>query len=492
MSKNCILVILYKRPDYTRQLLAALSAQPTIKNYHVHFQIDPGFPEVENIARDFVATEKTILVNQFRLDCNMNVYAGLKNAFAISEFVMVFEDDCIPAHDCLEWMEWAKTQMGWDARAINAFHRHEEKDESMFNMSKRCAHWTAWVWGTSREHWKKIEEIFQDKDKMPEDSSNSWDCVLFEQYFKHGTVIKPYLSRARNIGSENGRYNPSAEWHKENMWIDQWSDSVDRSLLDRENYSLDRTYQRDLRCFCGGYYDYAPFNRYLVCRDCGTYHSPTHAEPKEYYDQKYWSADKGNSTPIEQWYNLTSSWFKGIKPRVDFWMDMIGNIEPGTSFEIGCFPGVLMQRMMNCGWDVYGLDADPWIATQAQDLSKIPKDKFAVGLWPSAAEHLGITDADMIVCTDVYEHTPDPRAFITVIHACLAEGGYAFIQTPVVLGGRDLSQPFGELTDNIFEPNQHIYLYSEKGFMHLIKDLFSVVDVRVWHEGHECFLLKKK
>ncbi len=171
---------------------------------------------------------------------------------------------------------------------------------------------------------------------------------------------------------------------------------------------------------------------------------------------------------------------------------MIKDIPVGVSFEIGCFPGVMMQRMMNHGWDVYGLEADKWIAMQAQDLSKIEKNKFAVGLWPEVLRDIHVENADMIVCTDVFEHTPDPITFITVIHACLAEGGYAFIQTPVILGNRDPKKPFGDLTKSLFEPEQHVYLYSEKGFYHLIKDLFSVVSVGVWHEGHECFLLKKK
>lgn len=225
---DTILVILFRRPDYTKQVLDALAAQPEIKNYHVHFQIDSCIKEVVDLAVAFDATQKSISINGQQAGCGYNVYLGLENAFSISDFVVVVEDDIVPAHDFLKFMEWSKALLNDECRSISAYHKYEDCPESLYNVVRHGPAICCWGWATTKANWEEAKKIW---DWEIERTVWTWDCMVAKLYFNKYKTVLPYLSRSRNVGAENGTYTPNPEQHKREVWIDKWVESVPRELI---------------------------------------------------------------------------------------------------------------------------------------------------------------------------------------------------------------------------------------------------------------------
>ncbi len=222
---DTIVVILYKRPEYTKQVLDSLSAQPTIKNYHVHFQIDSCIKEVIDLAVSFSATSKTININGRNAGCTMNVYMGIENGFSMSDFVVYLEDDTLPSHDFLKYIEWAKPYIGDDCRIISAYHKFENCPENLYNTVHWMPRTCMWGFATTKHHWEEAKKVWDWS------SPTSWDLMIAHNYFWQRKTIMPYLSRVRNIGSTNGTYVHSEEQHAREVWVNKWADSVPKELL---------------------------------------------------------------------------------------------------------------------------------------------------------------------------------------------------------------------------------------------------------------------
>jgi hypothetical protein len=225
MKKGTILVILYKRPEYTKQVLEALAAQPEIKDYYVLFQIDGCVKEVIDLAINFNATEKRLFINGSNAGCTLNVYMGLCNAFSMSDFVIVVEDDILVSHDFLKYIEWAKPYLSEDCRVISAFHKFEDCPEDKYNTIHYLSRWCGWGWATNRKHWEAA------KQRWDWGETESWDLMIAKRYFWQRKTIMPYLSRTKNIGAENGTYTVSVEQHTREVLIHKWADSVPKDKL---------------------------------------------------------------------------------------------------------------------------------------------------------------------------------------------------------------------------------------------------------------------
>ena len=237
-----------------------------------------------------------------------------------------------------------------------------------------------------------------------------------------------------------------------------------------------------MECFCGSLnFTLTCFPNYVKCLNCGSWRAIEITPPIDVYTDKYWTHEKGRSTLEEQWNNLTLP-FEDKQSRVDFWLTMIKDIPIGKSYEIGCAPGALMLYMNKLGWETSGIETNEYIA------SKISQP-VSVGFFPDVE----ISDKfDLVVCTDVLEHSLDPRKFMAKIYNMLKPNGYGLIQAPTWLYDKSSSEPFANKTQALFNDIEHIFIFSLYGILNLfISNGFEIVKMERWYLGHECFLIIK-
>ncbi len=100
------------------------------------------------------------------------------------------------------------------------------------------------------------------------------------------------------------------------------------------------------------------------------------------------------------------------------WFDRLVSRFPGkTVLDIGCGNGLLLRRYQAAGWTVAGVDPAPWAQT---------KD------YPVFAE---VTQAppnfyDVVTCTAMLEHFPDPVAMAKLALGAARPGGTVYMNVP--------------------------------------------------------------
>lgn len=212
----------YRRPQYTREVLAALAQCDGVEDWVLLPNVEPGDEEVIATFRDFQACECRLVVNQKRLGLNRNTQAALMRAFqAKADRTVHLEDDTVPSPDALRYFEW-----GIDYLA-NHDHEHtillasgynKPKTEPTPEQSHLCDTrpiWTPWGWGVDRKRltWLMVHWCTR--------NSKCFTCYFRSQYRSTRKEIFPLLSRIQNIGYEQGENGRSAEWYRENHRV-QW------------------------------------------------------------------------------------------------------------------------------------------------------------------------------------------------------------------------------------------------------------------------------
>ena len=88
----------YRRPDYTREVLAALANCDEIDDWLLLPNVEPGNEEVVELFRAWDACESRLVVNKKRLGLNRNTHEAVYRAFQLRADVMVhLEDDTVPS-----------------------------------------------------------------------------------------------------------------------------------------------------------------------------------------------------------------------------------------------------------------------------------------------------------------------------------------------------------------------------------------------------------
>jgi len=71
---------------------------------------------------------------------------------------------------------------------------------------------------------------------------------------------------------------------------------------------------------------------------------------------------------------------------------------------------------------------------------------------------------DVVICTEVLEHSLNPFLAVTELHRILREGGYLLVTTPFNL--------------RIHGPSPDCWRFTEEGLRILFKDKFTIVQIR--------------
>lgn len=222
MPPKVITMTLFNRPAYTKQCLQALSECVGISEYILCPTVEPGCQEVIDLVKNVRFAEVQLEVNADKLGCNKNIWKALDRGFKQAAFVIHVEDDVLLAPDALRFFEFCSKRYKDDPsiHTIGAFHREVCKPDQMHSFFIRQA-FICWAWGTWKDRWEEPLGLRECWDL--EHKNLGWDHHIHRTLRKNRGQVTCNLSRAQNIGAENGVYTPSAEWHKENVLLECWA-----------------------------------------------------------------------------------------------------------------------------------------------------------------------------------------------------------------------------------------------------------------------------
>ena len=162
------------------------------------------------------------------------------------------------------------------------------------------------------------------------------------------------------------------------------------------------------------------------CRACGHYSTvpwPTDADLAAAYSADYYRDFGMWAGSAEERDTLMASTLGRV--------DLIGGLQqpPGRLVEIGTAMGPLVAAARTRGWDAFGYDT----STSAVDAGQRAYGDY-VRLGDIHTAHAEQPPGDVLAAYHVLEHVPDPRAFLTLAHAMLREGGLLVLEVPHVRG----------------------------------------------------------
>ncbi|CAN5784592.1 hypothetical protein BH20ACT1_BH20ACT1_00810 [soil metagenome] len=101
---------------------------------------------------------------------------------------------------------------------------------------------------------------------------------------------------------------------------------------------------------------------------------------------------------------------------------------PARVIDVGCAQGTLGHLLAELGFDVTLVDVRPSHIAYARARAVLPTNvKYCVGMVPAVPRR---DDFDMVICTEVIEHTPAPRELIDGLRQKCKLGGLVYLTTP--------------------------------------------------------------
>ncbi len=94
--------------------------------------------------------------------------------------------------------------------------------------------------------------------------------------------------------------------------------------------------------------------------------------------------------------------------------------------DVGCNGGFMVESAREVGFSAVGLDPDKYSIEWAK--KNYPENKFIHGFLEDV--NIGNEVYDVIYCSEVIEHTPNPNLFLSILSAALKQDGILYITTP--------------------------------------------------------------
>lgn len=222
------------------------------------------------------------------------------------------------------------------------------------------------------------------------------------------------------------------------------------------------------------------FKDYEVCTECGTLHSLNPESPEKLYIQEeYWNGTTRN-TPDHQYINQMETETCGIS-KADFLMQFVPRGE--YALEIGCFPGRVLQLLEEAGYpNVFGIEpAEKYIPFITE---KARRSKILCGFFPEVTSEAAGGVFDVILASDVYEHSLSFDDFTKEAYRLLRRGGKFIVMSPMLYED-------GLFRECDFIAHEHIHIFSKKFLDEYLKETFHSVQWERWINGHETFIATK-
>jgi hypothetical protein len=218
--KKTIILIVFNRPDKTKQTLVALKNINKIEQFNLIVIRQEGSEEVKRLIDDISWAHVTHHVTKFdkessvKYRINFNVRSGIASAFENihCNYVVVLEDDILLGYDFLHFCDVMHERYAEDPkfRAINAFSKEPHKKIMLWSYGK-FRYGVGKGWSISRDSWQKLENYWE----LGIDEHFDY---LIEGWTREGFVIMPHCSRSLDIGwGEDSSHGPKDEFHEH--WV---------------------------------------------------------------------------------------------------------------------------------------------------------------------------------------------------------------------------------------------------------------------------------
>lgn len=242
-----ISISLFNRPDYTKQVLDALEKCTGVEEYKIFIKCEklshPKVEETIKVAQEFNHKNKSVIINERRLGCSLNIWSCLDTAFSETDtdFHIHFEDDTVPSKDCLKYFEWTSNyyRENKDIAVATCYSKISNVvvSDKLKNAAKKIRWFIPWGWGLWRDTWENVlkAELFHRITKSTK--YLSWDGHT-NNILKDNNLLMalPILSRSQNIGALNGVHCPGKEFHKKRQWTELFVD--DLGIYEEEFYEI--------------------------------------------------------------------------------------------------------------------------------------------------------------------------------------------------------------------------------------------------------------
>ena len=165
-----VLIVGYQRPDSIRQILLKCS---TAGIRRVYVSIDaPKDSSSEAVKRNLEIKEICqkskadfdLLSERYmnsNIGCSANLLSSCDWVFALEEFVVILEDDCIPSNDFFEFVSESLPIIGRDHETLLVCGTQFVPPIVAGSMPFKSKYSLTWGWATSAEKWRYISsEIF--------------------------------------------------------------------------------------------------------------------------------------------------------------------------------------------------------------------------------------------------------------------------------------------------------------------------------------------
>jgi 2-polyprenyl-3-methyl-5-hydroxy-6-metoxy-1,4-benzoquinol methylase len=155
---------------------------------------------------------------------------------------------------------------------------------------------------------------------------------------------------------------------------------------------------------------------------------------------------------------------------------LAGQTGARSAFEVGCGEGELSLRLLRRGLDVHGcdLEAESVAEANARSLAGGHGERFAVRSIYDLAD--GAIATDLLVCCEVLEHLPDPRAGLARLAA--QRMGHVLLSVPREPVWRVLNCARGKYLADLGNTPGHLQHWSRRGFIGLVSGYFDIRAVR--------------
>jgi hypothetical protein len=247
MVNNKIIVMpVYRRPDYTKQVLDGIKSCYGSDEYKVIICAEPGYPDVIDVIEDFKGLDIFLMKNHEKLKIGGNVLKCLNIGFSQSDYVIVLEDDFVPSKDFLKYHEWAANEYKNDKNvlSVTGYNNsnelpHDLSPELYYSVDR--LHWFTCIgWGTWVDRW--------DNELKPnwriDGDAGTWTTIIIEKVLKNMFEIKPYFSRVQNIGLEGGVHEINKSDHEKfrlsKYYVNLFADMFDKRMYNEINKTTDK------------------------------------------------------------------------------------------------------------------------------------------------------------------------------------------------------------------------------------------------------------
>jgi 2-polyprenyl-3-methyl-5-hydroxy-6-metoxy-1,4-benzoquinol methylase len=169
--------------------------------------------------------------------------------------------------------------------------------------------------------------------------------------------------------------------------------------------------------------------------------------------------------------------------------------EGGQILDVGCAQGTLGLSLAERGFRVTLLDVRPGNIAYARARHERGEVDFHTGFLTDDLPPRN--DYDVVCCTEVLEHVPEPARLLSLLASKVRSGGAVFLTTPnadyalsrLPSFGRARQQVIDEAEPNSLDGDAHRFLYTREELVALARGVGLRIEshgffVPLWLEGH--------